>query len=375
MLRTPVIRNHAATVLTMLILISFSLLLADCGNGGKDERAGHQGIRSEAVKPEPRPTPEPAGIVVPETVATSEPPVASEEGAQEPRVVSYEEAETAFFEKRYDEAVDLFSEYTGRESDNPWGFYMLGLSAWKTGEYEVAEDAFEMALALDSRHVKSLLNWSRVLLDTDRPRQALAKLDQATEIDPESGVAYRLLGRAYHQLDQPEEAVAAYRQAIQLDESDAWSMNNMGLVFIEEGLYDKALPPLARAVEVRDDVDIFRNNLGMALEHSGDFRAAVAAYESAVALDSTAVKPQNNLERLAAVAEEGISGITRIDLAEQSALFRQEIEDWQSVSAPGDLADSGEDAASGDAGSDISRGDAETAMADEADSTAVSDSQ
>jgi len=38
-----------------------------------------------------------------------------------------------FNEKRYDEAVRLFNTYTTEKPDNVWGFYMLGLSAWKTG--------------------------------------------------------------------------------------------------------------------------------------------------------------------------------------------------------------------------------------------------
>ncbi|MDH3216569.1 MAG: tetratricopeptide repeat protein, partial [Candidatus Krumholzibacteria bacterium] len=140
-----------------------------------------------------------------------------------PQEVTYEEAEAAFNERRYERAVELFTQYTGRKTENPWGHYMLGLSAWKAGDYARAEQALQQAIELDPLHVKSWLNLGRVFLDTDRPSEALDRIDQALSIDNQSGVAYRLQGRAFRQLGQKNDAVRAYRQAIQLDDQDAWS--------------------------------------------------------------------------------------------------------------------------------------------------------
>src|SRR4051794_27356138 len=44
--------------------------------------------------------------------------------------VTYEKAEASFRSGRYDEATQLFTGYTESNPDNPWGFYMLGISAW-----------------------------------------------------------------------------------------------------------------------------------------------------------------------------------------------------------------------------------------------------
>src|SRR5438034_10665138 len=68
--------------------------------------------------------------------------------------VSFEEANTAFKEKRYDEAARLFATYSTAKPDNVWGYYMLGLSAWKAGDRDRAVDAFRRALEQDSTHVK-----------------------------------------------------------------------------------------------------------------------------------------------------------------------------------------------------------------------------
>ncbi|NIO29765.1 MAG: tetratricopeptide repeat protein [Candidatus Latescibacteria bacterium] len=243
-----------------------------------------------------------------------------------PKEVTFEEAEAAFHEKRYDDAMELFTLYTDRKSENPWGYYMLGLSAWKQGEHEFAEDAFEQALELDPLHVKSLLNLSRVLLEMSRPKEAMGKINEAMALDPESNVAYRLRGRAYYQLGKAEEAIDAYRQAIQIDNEDAWSMNNMALVLIEEGRFDQALPPLARAVELRDDIAVFRNNLGMVLEHTGHFRAAEEAYLAAIAINESYENAVANLARVEAVVED--PGLEPVELEVIAQNFIEEIKSW-----------------------------------------------
>ena len=55
--------------------------------------------------------------------------------------VSFDEGQTAFAEKRYGDAVRLFTAYTSDKPDNVWGYYMLGLSAWKAGDRDAAVNA------------------------------------------------------------------------------------------------------------------------------------------------------------------------------------------------------------------------------------------
>ena len=244
-----------------------------------------------------------------------------------PREVTYEEAETAFAERRYDEAVELFTLYAERKPENPWGYYMLGLSAWKSGDGLVAEDAFEAALELDPRHVKSWLNLARVLLDEERSEEALEKVEEALALDPESSVALRLQGRSYHQLGKVEEAIDSYRQAILIDDRDVWSMNNMGLILIEEERFQEALPALARAVEIEVDNVIFHNNLGIALERTGHYRAAEDAFRAVLEIDDTYAKAELNLQRVVELEED--PELLPVDLAELARSFVDEVEGWR----------------------------------------------
>jgi hypothetical protein len=228
-LKHPIVLAAGAAVVAMV------LIFVSVYDWGSDDHAAssvayrtHERPAPAGVVHSPQPAPAPAAApaaeTAPEAAAVTEP--------EPPKEVTYEDAETAFFEKRYDDAVEMFTRYTGRKSENPWGFYMLGLSAWKAGDNEGAETAFERALELDQKHVKSWINLSRVLLDASRPSEALARLDEALALDPQSNAAYRLRGRAFQQLGRIDESVSAYRRAIQIDETDVWSMNNLGLLYI-----------------------------------------------------------------------------------------------------------------------------------------------
>lgn len=240
--------------------------------------------------------------------------------------VSYEEAEAAFSEGRYQDAVDLFTAYTERESENPWGFYMLGLSASRTGDIETAEPAFERAIELDPGHVKSYINLGRALLDAGRPTYALVRIHEAIALDPQSARAHRLEGVALYDIGKRGEAESAFRKALEIDGEDAWAMNNLALLYIEEGRPDEALRALARATALRDDVAVFFNNLGMALELAGRFGQATEAYDRAAAIDGGYTKAIDNYNRVATVLED--PSLAPVDLAALGDEFAAEVEGW-----------------------------------------------
>jgi tetratricopeptide (TPR) repeat protein len=231
---------------------------------------------------------------------------ASDSGEHDPQVVqkvtgSFADGEAAFRAKKYGDALAIFAGYTERRPGNAWGHYMLALSAWKSGDATKAELAFEKALSIDPRHVKSLVNLGRVFIEQKRYDEAIERLARAGEIDSESAEVQRLLGRVYHAQRRTDDAVQAYRRAIELNEGDAWSMNNLGLVLLDAKRPGEALPLLEKAVELRKNVPEFHNNLGMALEHTGRFKAAASAYSGALSADPGYSKAKQNLARVEAV--------------------------------------------------------------------------
>jgi Tfp pilus assembly protein PilF len=217
----------------------------------------------------------------------------------------------------------MFDVYVQGKPENAWGHYMLGLSAWKAGELDRARSAFERSLELDAKHVKTLLNLSRVLLEQGKPRDALTHVTTAVQLDSTSGEVHRMLGRVRTELRQPNEAVEAYRVALSLEPTDVWSVNNMGLVLIQQGRFDEALGPLALAVKLDSSVAVFHNNLGIALERTGYVTMAAQAYQKALSVDSTYKKASASLTRVQQRVDD--PSLTPVDLAVLAETFDREI--------------------------------------------------
>ncbi|HEU5050545.1 MAG TPA: tetratricopeptide repeat protein [Gemmatimonadales bacterium] len=277
---------------------------------------------------EPRPTNTTSAGATPAVAATAV--AAPESIAPAPSVaIAYEDAEKVFRSGDYAEAAALFSSYTERRPENVWGHYMLGLSSWKAGNLAQAATAFNRALEIDSTHLKSLINSSRVYLELNETEQALDRTRRALEIDPGSADALRLRARALHNAGELESAIESYRAALVIDEDDVWSMNNLGLIYIELGRTADAIPPLARAVELRPAAPVFQNNLGIALEQAGHYTSARTAFEAALAADSSYAKAAVNRDRVIPLAEK--SGAYSIDLGEYAEQFEMQIRLWKSA--------------------------------------------
>src|SRR5437588_2239716 len=256
--------NQEVRMRNMFLTLVAATLVAACGHKTSPS--------SEASAAEvPNAPPETSRVTTPTTPVVTGP-------------VSFDEGQTAFAEKRYGEPVRWFTAYPSDKPDNVWGYYMLGLSAWKAGDRDAAVNAFTLALEKDASHVKSRINLSRVLVEQGRAQDALPHVEAALVIDSTSGETVRLLGRVKRELGDSAGAIAAYKRAIVLDERDAWSMNNLAKAYTRQGNYDDAVAPLARACEIDSTTPAFRNNLGVALGHSTrvDLGALARSFEEQI---------------------------------------------------------------------------------------------
>ena len=275
-------------------IITAVLLIAAVGAGcskresRKAKAAREAAAQAEALKQRDTPAPE--------RVAEQRVAPAAKIVADAP--ASFADGEAAFKAKNYKEATGIFEAYVGRKPGNGWGYYMLGLSAWKSGDFPKAEKAFEQALSIDPEHVKSLVNSARMFIDQKRQDDAVDRLARAAQIDPESAEVQRLLAKTYRDQGKTEEAIEAYRRVIDLNDGDAWSLNNLATLLFENARADEAVPLLKQAIDARMNVAEFHNNLGLALEATGDLPAAAEAFKDALLVDPRYEGAKQNLARV-----------------------------------------------------------------------------
>jgi Flp pilus assembly protein TadD len=244
-------------------------------------------------------------------------------GSTVPVSTEYSLGEVAFRDKRYGDAVTSFGEYVAARPENPWGHYMLGLSLWKTGDFEKARSEFSRTIELDPRHIKGLLNLSRVLLDEGKPREAREYVVAALKVDSMSSDAHHLMGRVHMGLKQNEEAIVSFRLALVYNPNNTWSMNNIGLILLQQQKFSEAVRPLAQAVLVDSGVAVYHNNLGIALEHLGQYSLAASSYRKALEADKNYTKAVMSLARVDGRKED--PALVKLDLATIAGEFDKEV--------------------------------------------------
>ncbi len=303
-------------------------VLAACGGGKADATP----VKSVAVTPPPavQPSGPPPGTVIPasnhETVATGRTTIDLS------MPVTYDNADAVYKAGHYPEAATMFEQYVASKPNNAFGFYMLGLSSWKAGDFEGAKAAFDRSIDLNPAFAKSYFNEARVLLDLNRAPEALEKVEQGLSIDSTSADGWRLKARAQAGSGDFDGAMQTYRTLLVRNDEDLWGLNNLGMMMLDDGDYEGALGPLARVVQLRPTAPIFQNNYGVALERSGYPVAALHAYEAAVRDDSGYMKAVDNVNRLRdSVPDSAKDEVSMQDLAET---FRQKVKGWKETLTP-----------------------------------------
>ena len=186
------------SITAVLLLAAFVCVVCAIGGGAaacskRDDTSKSKAHSTEAAHAKPVTTeskPQPGELEKPK--------------ASEP--LSFADGQAAYQAKKYSDATAIFEAYTERRPGNAWGHYMLGLSAWKNGDFPKSEKAFEKALSIDPHHVKSLVNASRLFIDQTRHDDAIDRLERAADIDPDNREVNRLLAHTYRSQGRTNEA-------------------------------------------------------------------------------------------------------------------------------------------------------------------------
>jgi len=243
-------------------------------------------------------------------------------------VPMYSSGDEAYKAGSYRDAAELYKVRVGSKPDDANGYYMLGLSSWKAGDFAGAKEAFDRSIELNPKFAKSYFNGARVLLDLKRAPEALELIEKGRTIDSTSPDGLRLKARAQSEGGDIDDAISTYRELLVGNDADTWGLNNLGVLLLNRGEFEDALGPLARVVQVQPTAPLFQNNFGMALERSGHKTAALRHYELAVQHDSTFAKALKNAERLRGIVTDTVvTGEASVEeLAEE---FRLKVKAWK----------------------------------------------
>ncbi len=151
---------------------------------------------------------------------------------------------TKYNENRFEEAIHAFEQCLKLDPRNVKVEDNLGLSYAALGRNEEAAAAYQQAIAWQSqaalKNSGPYIDLGRLLLDQNRPKEAVSYLLQAIEIAPREARAHELLGKAYTWLEQLPKAQTELEKAIELSPQSANLYCVLAPVYRKQGLTEKA---------------------------------------------------------------------------------------------------------------------------------------
>lgn len=174
----------------------------------------------------------------------------------------------------FDKAVDLHSDLIKANSDPDQAmiaqisladaYYSRGLAHLEQGDFAVAMEDFNDAIALNS--------------------SLISLLDQTIAKNPDDALAYYVRGLIRAEQGDLKGAVADYDRAIALQPDFAPAYNDRGLARRAVGDLPGAIADYDKAIELEPEYTSAYNNRGNARANIGDSTGAIADYDRATAL-------------------------------------------------------------------------------------------
>ena len=134
-----------------------------------------------------------------------------------------------------------------------------------------------------------------LLLERDRPREAIRYLQRAVRIKPDYAVGFNNLGAALSKLGMQQPATAAFVRALELRPQFAGAHYNLGVELAALGRLHEAISHYRQALDVRSYDPDFHNNLGVALALTDKLEEAAVHFRRALELQPDSAEAHGNL--------------------------------------------------------------------------------
>ena len=173
--------------------------------------------------------------------------------------------------------------------------FILGMAAFKTGRFPVAERMIRGALAVNPQQPFYHFNLSNVLRALKRDEESLAGLQRALELKPDMVEGLFNLGILRMNEKKQEEAIVLYQRALAIKPDYVDALCNLGGAYRQLMRLDEAVETFQKALALTPQNPDLSCNLGDALHAQGKVVEAVELYNRTLALNPKHFKACNCL--------------------------------------------------------------------------------
>ncbi len=138
-------------------------------------------------------------------------------------------------------------------------------------------------------------NLGFVLIQENRPQEAIEHCQQALRLEPNYADAHNNLGTALDKTGRLPEAMEHYRQALLLKPDYPQALFNLGGALVETGRLSEAIEHYRQALLLKPYFPEAHNNLGYALANTDQLPEAIEHYQQALRLKPDFPEAHDNL--------------------------------------------------------------------------------
>jgi tetratricopeptide (TPR) repeat protein len=135
--------------------------------------------------------------------------------------------ETLSKRRRYEEAVEQFSELLKATPDNAGALVQIGIARALQGKTEEAVQALSEALRIDPADAGAHNSLGNILAQKGRHEEAVKQFEEAVRLNPNHAGAHNNLAISCKKLGRMDEAIAQYREALRLEPDSLQGLNNL----------------------------------------------------------------------------------------------------------------------------------------------------
>lgn len=179
-------------------------------------------------------------------------------GKHEEASAKYEEAV-----KNYDKAIELDPDFVGQEAQQNRAGVLeeLGRHEESAAGYEKAMERLNQSMEKNPEDAGSWVGKGILFMEQGYYDEAVSALDNATKIDPEYVIAWKIKGSVLlEDLGRSKDALEAFDRALDLDPEDAQAWRGKGDVLYMMGRYEDAIKAYDMAIQL--DPESGRAHLG-----------------------------------------------------------------------------------------------------------------
>jgi tetratricopeptide (TPR) repeat protein len=179
--------------------------------------------------------------------------------------------------------------------------FAAGKPAAKTAKTAAPVDSLELlqrAVARDSTKWENLYRLGLLLMDRDRPQEAMRVMAKASRVRPGHVPTLVNLGAAYDALGQPASAQASYREALKIAPDDTVATCRLASSLYSTSDYPRAMDLLRGLIAKNPSAYCAYFTLGVAFADAGIYRDAIRMWEKVVALAPTSSEAMSAKESI-----------------------------------------------------------------------------